>query len=467
VSDERALSRVGRAARNAQLAGLGSRVGARWGAHKAKRIFADSERKAELDREFEIKTAEDVVKRLGNMKGAFMKLGQMASYLDQGMPEHMRKTLAVLQQDAPPMSPELAAQAVQAELGAPPSELFAEFDIDPIAAASIGQVHRAITHDGLAVAVKVQYPGVDEAIANDLSNAEPLLRIMRRAFPSLDPEPLVKELTDRLVEEVDYVLEARNQQLFSDYYAGHPFVHVPLVVPDLSTQRVLTTELASGHRFDEVVTWSPQERNLAAETLYRFTFGSMYRLRAFNGDPHPGNYLFRPGGKVTFLDYGLVKHFEPETIENFMKLIKSMVIDDDMVSFRSEAIRQNLLAPGAEQAISESQVRQYFAHFYEFVLSDGPYTVTPEYASATVRQIFAFDESVDAEGASIAKFTNMPPDYTIVQRINLGLLAVFGELEATANWRRIAEELWPFIEGPPSTPMGERIASEWGKGSGV
>lgn len=461
MSEDTPVSKVGRAARNAQIAGLGSKVGARWGAHKARRVFADAERKEELDRAFELKTAEDVVKRLGNMKGAFMKLGQMASYLDQGMPEHMRKTLSALQQDAPPMSHELVVSAVRSELGAPPDEVFAEFDREPIAAASIGQVHRAITHDGRAVAVKVQYPGVDEAIKNDLSNADPLLRIMGRAFPSLDPKPLVQELTERLVEEVDYELEARNQQKFWAYYQGHPYIHVPKVIEEHSTLRVLTTELATGHRFDEVLTWSDEERNLAAETLYRFTFGSMYKMRAFNGDPHPGNYVFRPGGEVTFLDFGLVKHFDQSAIDGFMTLIKAMVIDDDMVRYRSEAIRQKLLAPEAEHHVSEEQLREYFSHFYEFVLNDERYTTTPEYASDTVRQIFAFSEATDG----IAQYTNMPPNYTIVQRINLGLLAVLGELEATANWRRITEELWPFVEGKPSTPMGQHIFEVWGDGT--
>lgn len=461
MSPDSPLSKVGRASRNVQIAGLGSKVGARWGAHKARRIFADAERKEELDREFELKTAEDVVKRLGNMKGAFMKLGQMASYLDQGMPEHMRKTLSALQQDAPPMSHDLVVGAISAELGSPPEDVFAEFDREPIAAASIGQVHRALTPDGRAVAVKVQYPGVDEAIKNDLSNADPLLRIMGRAFPSLDPEPLVKELTERLVEEVDYELEASNQRKFWHYYQGHPYIHVPEVLPEYSTRRVLTTELADGHRFDELLTWSQEERDLAAETLYRFTFGSMYKLRAFNGDPHPGNYIFRPGGEVTFLDYGLVKHFDQEAIDDFMKLIRAMVIDEDMVTFRSEAIRQKLMVPEAEQKVGEDQLHDYFSHFYEFVRHDDEYTITPEYASETVRKIFAFSEATDG----IAQFTNMPPNYTIVQRINLGLLAVFGELEATANWRRIAEELWPFVEGPPSTPMGERIVEVWGDGN--
>jgi hypothetical protein len=223
---------------------------------------------------------------------------------------------------------------------------------------------------------------------------------------------------------------------------------------------VLTTELANGHRFDELLTWSQEQRHLAAETLYRFTFGSMYKLHAFNGDPHPGNYIFRPGGEVTFLDYGLVKNFDQDAVDGFMTLIKAMVIDDDMVTYRSEAIRQKLLAPEAEEKVSEEQLREYFGHFYEFVRHDDDYTITPAYASETVRKIFAFSEATDG----IAQYTNMPPNYTIVQRINLGLLAVFGELEARANWRRIAEELWPFVDGPPSTPMGERIAEVWGDG---
>lgn len=457
MSQDSPLSKVGRAARNAQIAGMGSRAGVRWGATKARKLFADAGRKDELDREFELKTAEDVVKRLGNMKGAFMKLGQMASYIDQGMPEHMRNALSVLQQDAPPMSHGLVVGAIQAELGDTPDVIFAEFDREPIAAASIGQVHRALTHDGQAVAVKVQYPGVDKAIENDLSNADPLIRLMGRMFPGLDPKPLVQELTERLVEEVDYELEASNQHKFCTYYQGHPYIHVPAVLPEYSTRRVLTSELASGHRFDELLTWSQEERNLAAETLYRFTFGSMYQLRAFNGDPHPGNYIFRPGGQVTFLDYGLVKHFDEDAIDGFMTLIEAMVVDDDMVKYRTHAIEQKLLSPEAEGNVTEDQLREYFGHFYEFVQQDGLYTTTSEYASETVRKIFATGET--REG--IAQYTNMPPNYTIVQRINLGLLAVFGELEATANWRKIAEELWPFVAGPPSTPMAEHIADVW------
>src|SRR5690606_20925499 len=159
---------------------------------------------------------------LGGMKGAFMKLGQMASYLDVGLPEHAREALAGLQHDAPPMSADLAAGVVERELGRPPDRLFAEWDPVPVASASIGQVHRAITHDGRAVAVKVQYPGVDEAIAADLDAAGTVFGAMGLAFSGFEPGPLVEEIRARVLEELDYANEARNQQLFADFYRGHP-----------------------------------------------------------------------------------------------------------------------------------------------------------------------------------------------------------------------------------------------------
>ncbi len=453
------VSGTTRGARNAALAGVGAKAGSQYALHRARRAFASADRQVELDAAFELQTAEAITEALGNMKGAMMKLGQMASYLDQGMPPQVREALAELQANAPPMSAELAAQVVAEDLGAPPEERFAEWDPRPIASASIGQVHRAITHDGRAVAVKVQYPGVGDAIRADLDNAGLLFGAMGMLFPGLEPGPLVEELRERLAEELDYRLEADNQQLFADYYRDHPFIHVPDVVAELCGERVLTTELAEGVRFDEMETWSQAERDLAAEAIFRFVFGSLYRLHAFNGDPHPGNYLFRPGGRVTFLDFGLVKRFTRDEITVLESMIQAMVLDRDIPRYREILTRIGMLPGGA--AFTDDQIEDYFGHFYDFVLRDETATITSEYASETVRRFF------DTGGpyGDVMKAANVPPAFVIIQRINLGLYAIFGQLRATANWRRISEELWPIVGGPPTTDLG-REAAAWAAAHG-
>jgi predicted unusual protein kinase regulating ubiquinone biosynthesis (AarF/ABC1/UbiB family) len=436
------------AARNAQMVAVGARSGTSYAVHRARRATAAPDRRDELDTAYRLRTAAQVADALGDMKGALMKIGQMASYLDDGLPEPVRAALATLQQDAPPMTPELCAQVVRAELGDDPPRVFAEWDPEPIAAASIGQVHRAVTRSGVAVAVKVQYPGVDDAIRADLVNTDLLFRLLGMMFPGLDPGPLVLELRERLTEELDYGNEATNQRFFADAFADHPFIAVPRVVDEHSTARVLTTELAHGARFAEVEGWPQEERDLAAEAIYRFVFRSIYRLHAFNGDPHPGNYLFRPGGRVTFLDFGLVKRYRPEDVSLFEALIRTLVVEGDVRAFRRTMEAHDVLR--RDPALTDADVAGYFGHFYEPVLHDREFTVGPEYSSETVRMYF------DANGpyAHVARAANVPPAFVITQRINLGLTAVLGRLHATANFRRIAEELWPFVDGPPSTPMG-------------
>ena len=437
--------------RNRRLVAIGARTGARQVVHKVRRVAASPEHREELDAAHQMQTAADVANALGELKGAMMKLGQMASYLDDGMSQPMRDALASLQQDAPPMAPELSAQVVREQLGAAPDRVFAQWDPMPIAAASIGQVHRAVTHSGLTVAVKVQYPGIDRAIRADLVNTDVIFRALGLMFPGVDHGPLVEELRTRLVEELDYEIEAGNQRLFADWYADHPFIHVPRVIDELSTARVLTTELATGARFAEVETWTQDERNAAAEAIFRFVFRSIYRLGAFNGDPHPGNYLFRPGGHVTFLDFGLVKRYTPAEVHLFESLIVAFVVDHDVSRFRHILEANDVLKPSD---ISDDDVREYFGHFYEFVLEDRVVAFTPEYASETVRRMF----DLSSPYAHVAKSSNVPPAFVVTQRINLGLHALLGRLRAQRNWRRIAFELWPFVEGDASTPMGEAEA---------
>lgn len=444
----------GLSTRSARLAATAATAGGGWAADRARKVFADAERREAIDEARQLKTAEQVAATLGELKGALMKLGQMASYLDQGMPEATRDILRQLQQEAPPMAPELAAGVIVAELGAPPEEVFAEWDPVPIASASIGQVHRAMLHDGRAVAVKVQYPGVDEAIRADLTSAGVVFTMMRAMFPGLDSGPLVEELRERIIEELDYRIEADNQRLFADFYRGHPSIHIPEVVDELCTGKVLVTELAPGVRFEELLGWSKAERDLAGETIYRYVFGSLYRLGAFNGDPHPGNYLFEPGGRVTFLDYGLVKRFTPEELAPFELMTKSMVIDRDIAEFRRVIERVGFLKPG--MGFSDEAIGEYFGHFYDFILVDEPVTMTQEFASETVRRFF--DPS--GEHGDIMRAANVPKSMVIIQRINLGLYAVLAELGATANWRQLAEEIWPWFAAPPRTALG-RLDAAW------
>ena len=177
-----------------------------------------------------------------------MKLGQLASFVDDGMPESVRQALSQLQQSAPPMSAELAESMIETELGAPPLAVFAKWDPVPFAAASIGQVHRAITRDGQAVAVKVQYPGIAAAMEADLANLDMARMIMPMFWRNVDAAAVAEEIRARLTEELDYHIEADNQRLFASLYRDHPFIHIPEVVDELSTRRVLTTELAERMR---------------------------------------------------------------------------------------------------------------------------------------------------------------------------------------------------------------------------
>jgi predicted unusual protein kinase regulating ubiquinone biosynthesis (AarF/ABC1/UbiB family) len=429
---------------------LVARGGARYAA-SAPALFASAGRDREqLRNDLALQTAEDVADTLGAMKGVLMKIGQMASYVDEGLSPAVRRTLSRLQDSVPPMSADLAARVVMQELGLPPERAFARWDPVPIAAASIGQVHRAITRDGRAVAVKVQFPGIAETMAADLDNVSLLRRMLRVTAPSQDVNALVTELRDRVLEELDYRQEAANQRLLAAYYHGHPTIHIPQIIGELSGRRVVTSELSDGVRFAELAGWPQEERDLAAETIYRFVFRSLYEAHAFNGDPHPGNYLFHGGGRVTFLDFGLVKHFTPVELRPLMQLARSLCVENDPEAFRRGLEDAGFLRPQAP--LSTETIVDHLGVFYATVRRPGRLTITPDYASAVVRRFFDLRSPV-------AEYVSIPRSYVILQRINLGLFAVLGELSASGDWRAIAEEIWPFVRGPASTPMGEAEAA--------
>jgi predicted unusual protein kinase regulating ubiquinone biosynthesis (AarF/ABC1/UbiB family) len=422
-----------------------ARGGARYAGSAPKLFTAAGQHRQQLRNDLALQTAEDVATTLGAMKGVLMKIGQMASYVDDGLSPAVRRTLSRLQDSVPPMSPDLAAQVVTSELGLPPEQAFARWDPQPIAAASIGQVHRAVTHDGRPVAVKVQYPGIAETMAADLSNVALLRRMLRITAPSQDVDALIAELRDRVLEELDYRKEAENQRLLSDYYDGHPTIAIPAIVGELSTRRVVTSELSDGARFSELAQWPQHEKDLAAETIYRFVFRSLYEVHAFNGDPHPGNYLFHGGGRVTFLDFGLVKHFTQAELLPLMSLARRLCVENDPEGFRQSLVEAGFLTPQAP--LPTDAIVSHLGVFYATIREPGPLTITSDYASSVVRRFFDVRSPV-------AQYVSVPRSYVILQRINLGLFALLGELTATADWRRIAEEIWPFVQGPPSTPMG-------------
>jgi predicted unusual protein kinase regulating ubiquinone biosynthesis (AarF/ABC1/UbiB family) len=429
---------------------LAARGGVRYAASAPRLFAAAGENRQQLRHDLALQTAEDVAATLGTMKGVLMKIGQMASYVDDGLSPAVRRTLSRLQDSVPPMSPELAARVVQEELGMPPERAFASWDPEPIAAASIGQVHRAITLDGRAVAVKVQYPGIAETIAADLGNVALLRRMLRITAPAQDVDALLAELRDRVLEELDYRQEAENQRLMAAYYDGHPTIAIPGIISELSTRRMVTSELSDGARFAELASWSQEERDLAGETIYRFVFRSLYEVHAFNGDPHPGNYLFHGGGRVTFLDFGLVKHFTAAELQPLMHMARDLCVKGDPEAFRRSMEEAGFLRPGAP--LSTETLVEHMAVFYDTIREPGRLTMTGDYASAVVRRFFDVRSPV-------AEYVSVPRSYVILQRINLGLFAVLGELSATADWRRIAEEIWPFVQAPPSTPMGEAEAA--------
>ncbi len=313
-------------------------------------------------------------------------------------------------------------------------------------------MHRAVVVDpatGLerAVAVKVQYPGVAEAVATDLKNADLLGMLLQQGFGGLDPDEMVTEVKERLTEELDYRLEAANQQRFAEFYRGHPFIHVPEVLEHFSGPHVITSELVSGATWQEMLEWPQSERDLVGETLFRFVFRSLYGMHAFNGDPHPGNYLFHGDGRVTFLDFGLVKHFTDDEMATFIGMVRSAAYEHDTAEFRRILEHAGMLQAGCPAP--DDEVGEYFSQFYESVRDDRTVTWSSEYSSGIVRH--TFDRT-----SPIAQYATVPKAFVFIQRINLGLYALLGELRAEGNYRRMAEELWPFVQGPPSTPLAHR-----------
>ena len=438
---------------------LTARNGLRFVVHRLRRLVTPGhERRQALDERFAIRTSEDVARELGNMKGALMKFGQLLSFIVEALPDEAQKALSSLQSDAPPMAPEAAEAVVTAELGAPPQKVFLDWQRAPVAAASVGQVHRAVTRDGRDVAVKVQYPGVGDAIEADLSNAEALYRLVGAfALKGLDTRSLVDELRARMTDELDYRIEAANQREFAEAFAGCPYASVPAVDTATSTHRVLTTEWVDGIGFDELLaTATPEAKRRAGESIWRFTQHAVHRLGAFNGDPHPGNYRFTRDGSVTFLDFGLVKRWTKGEWQELLPSVEAIVVqrDPERLVVAMEAV--GFLRPG--HGLDPQAVYDYVSTPYTPYLSDR-FRFTRDFVKDTLGTII----DVNGPHAEVIERLSMPASFVILDRVVWGASAILGKLEVEAPWRAMLLE---YVEdGPPATEMGEAELA-WRTGAG-
>ncbi len=442
---------AGRLGRMARVGRLSARLSTSWFGAKLRRLVTRPSKRAAYDEARRKADAELVTRTMGQMKGAFMKLGQMMSFVGDGLPEEYRRAMASLQTSAPPMDFALLRDIAEHELGRPLERAFARFDEEPLAAASIGQVHRARLPSGREVAVKIQYPGVADAIRADLSNMAAIYRMTALMYPALDPKPVIAELKSRLGEELDYSNEAENQKKFSRLYRDHPYIRIPEVVDDYSTQMVLTSEYIDARRFDDVLADSDDERTRWGEILYRFVFGSIIRHGVFNGDPHPGNYLFDDDGRVVFLDFGCVKHFPDPMMDAWMRLVKAHLAGKPD-EFHSLAVALGFLKSDAE--IASDILYDYFGYFYEPFATDREFAFTREYNAKSLGMVFR----PTGRFAGLQKRLNMPPDFVFVNRIQWGVYSILAALGAAGNWHAIHRE-YLFGDGP-STELG-RIDATW------
>ncbi|MFN8036546.1 MAG: AarF/ABC1/UbiB kinase family protein [Acidimicrobiia bacterium] len=435
---------VERVRRARRIAYLGAR---RWVAHL--RLQHGEPTPEQLD-EFHLHTAEQVFELLGGMKGVVMKLGQLASVIGDALPDAYAESLRGLQQQAPPMAGHLVADVVQRELGGPPERVFYEFSHEPVAAASIGQVHKAELFDGTPVAVKLQYPGIDVAIRADLDNAFLLYNAVRMMAPGIEPGPMVDELRARMLEEIDYRLEAANQAEFAAAYAGHPWIRIPAVYPDLSTSRLLVTEWVTGRSFYDVLDESQEARDRIGEQLYRFWAGSVVRLRLFNGDPHPGNY-FMGDGVICFLDFGLVKRFDEGDVRGLREQIVALRSGDP------DAVHETMIDHGwakPDAPIDPRRAKALAELINLAILHDEPFTFTREH----VREVVEATMGIMGPYGDVVRNVTFPPNQMILNRMQIGLMALLARLGATANWAAIMDEY--LFDAPPSTELG-REAAAW------
>ncbi|MFF7794152.1 AarF/UbiB family protein [Streptomyces sp. NPDC007991] len=437
--------------RTAKLAALPLGIAGRatWGF--GKRIVGES---AELvGRELQQRTADQLFKVLGELKGGAMKFGQALSVFESALPEEVagpyRAALTKLQEAAPPMPTRTVHAVLEERLGEGWHELFLEFEDKPAAAASIGQVHRGVWHDGREVAVKVQYPGAGEALLSDLNQLSRFSRLLGPLIPGMDIKPLITELKDRVSEELDYGLEAQAQQTHAEEFTDDPDVIVPQVVHQ--SDQVLITEWIDGIPLSEIISDGTQEqRDRAGQLLARFLFSGPARTGLLHADPHPGNFRLLPGGpdgeddwRLGVLDFGTVDRVPgglPATIGESLR----MTLDGE-----AEAVYELLCAEGFVKETIEldpDAVLDYLLPIIEPAEVE-EFTFTRGWMRSQAARI----ADPRSPAYQLGKLLNLPPSYLLIHRVTLSTIGVLCQLGATVRLREELEEWLPgFMSEDPA-----------------
>ncbi|MFF4209816.1 ABC1 kinase family protein [Streptomyces sp. NPDC001796] len=431
--------------RTAKLAALplGFAGRATWGL--GKRIVGES---AEMvGRELQQRTAEQLFKVLGELKGGAMKFGQALSVFESALPEEVagpyRAALTKLQEAAPPMPTRTVHGVLEERLGADWQELFLEFEDKPSAAASIGQVHRGVWHDGREVAVKVQYPGAGDALLSDLNQLSRFARLLGPLIPGMDIKPLISELRDRVSEELDYGLEAQAQRAHAEEFAGDPDVTVPAVVHQC--EQVLVTEWIDGIPLSEVIAdGTPEQRDRAGQLLARFLFSGPARTGLLHADPHPGNFRLLPGprrgdGKDVWrlgvLDFGTVDRLPgglPTPIGHSLR----MTLEGDAQSVYELLCEEGFVKESI--ALDPDAVLDYLLPIIEPAQAD-EFTFTRGWIRSQAARI----ADPRSPAHQLGKQLNLPPAYLLIHRVTLSTIGVLCQLGATVRLRDELEEWLP------------------------
>jgi predicted unusual protein kinase regulating ubiquinone biosynthesis (AarF/ABC1/UbiB family) len=443
-----------RLSRSSKVGRLAATQAAKQMGTRATNVARSDEGKQRALAKRQLETAEQIVAALGTMKGAAMKLGQVMSFLDVGLvPEEFREEfqakLAELRDAAPKVSFKDMKKVIESEYGERIEDVFQTFDPVPIAAASIGQVYKAKLDDGRDVAVKVQYPGVAQAVRADMQNLGMILRLMKRVAPGLDPKAMADEIRSRIDEELDYELEAQNQRTLARIYRGHPFIVVPEVMTSLSHEKVIVTEFVTGRGFEEIKQLPQEERNRLGEIVFRFYFGCMYRHLQFSGDPHPGNSLLLDDGRMAFLDFGLFKRI-PAAVAEFELEIARIGATGDGAALIAHLHRGGFI--GKPEYYTPEGILEQLRDMTWWYSTDAEIELTPEIATEIMI------EMSDPRSSHFSKMRHetLPPDHLFGRRLEMLTLAVMSQLRARGNWHRIARE-WIY-GADPVTELGRQEA---------